>query len=122
MIRRPPNHRGFVYALSVALAFSAAALSQLHADDELALSIPPPTAPRAPGPRVPDAEQTIFFGDADLRPLVELERAQLAAGTYQVGLEDGRTAILTLDPEAQARAEAILAESQVPVGAIVLMT
>jgi penicillin-binding protein A len=132
MIRRPPNQRGFVYALAVLLAFSAAALSKLHADDAgddavdmLALSIPGASMPikaAGAGPRVPDPDQSIFFGDADLRPLVELERMQIAAGQYQVGLEDGRTAVLTIDPALQARAETILAESEVPVGAIVVMT
>jgi len=117
-----------VYALAAALAFTVAALTSGHADDDApsgaaaAIAIPTSIATSIAAPRPRDPDRNLFFGDADLRPLVELERMQLASGAYQVGLEDGRTAVLTIDPALQARAESVLQESEVPIGAIVVMS
>lgn len=75
-----------------------------------------PTAPRraAPSPGV--------MGDAHLKGLVDLSRATLRDGRYQVELPGGERAILTLDPEVQAAAEKALRQARAPRGAIVVMT
>src|SRR5262245_25581268 len=121
MIRQPSNRKGYLYALAAAIAFSVAALTSGHADDaapelddlpSASIAAPSEVGMVSAAPRVPDPGQTAFLGDADLRPLVELERMQVADGRYQIGLEDGRTAVLTIDPRLQERADAILAEAR----------
>ncbi|HUH02505.1 MAG TPA: penicillin-binding transpeptidase domain-containing protein [Kofleriaceae bacterium] len=61
-------------------------------------------------------------GDAHLKGLVDLSRATLRDGRYQVELPGGERAILTLDPTVQAAAEKALRQARSPRGAIVVMT
>jgi penicillin-binding protein A len=60
---------------------------------------------------------------ASIADLIDLDHRELAAdGThYEAPLQDGRRAVLTLDPVLQALAEKLLSEARAPRGAIVAM-
>ena len=52
---------------------------------------------------------------------IDLARMRLVAGRYEVPLDDGSRAVLTLDPGIQRRAEQVLAQAKAPYGAVVVM-
>lgn len=62
------------------------------------------------------------LGDAHLRGHIDLMRKSAHRGLYQVPLDDGRAAVLTLEQALQERAEELLALAHAPLGAIVVMS
>jgi len=79
-----------------------------------------PAPKRAAAKPAPLADADRFIGDAALQDKLDLSRARLVGERYYVKLDTGETAVLTLDPEVQAAAEATLARAQAPYGAIVV--
>jgi len=63
-----------------------------------------------------------LVGDAALRGRIDLTAMQRGGDGYEIQLEGGRRALLTLDPRLQAEAESILARARAPMAAMVLMT
>jgi cell division protein FtsI/penicillin-binding protein 2 len=78
----------------------------------------------APGAGPPPHIPSSVFGDARFRGRLDLKQKKLAAdgSGFEVTLDDGQRAQLTLDPSLQARAEALLADSAAPYGAVVVMS
>lgn len=61
-----------------------------------------------------------MIGDAGLAGQLDLSKMVLVDDHYEVPLDDGRRAILTLDPTLQAAAEKVLARAKAPRGAVVI--
>jgi cell division protein FtsI/penicillin-binding protein 2 len=78
---------------------------------------------RRPGglDEVPLELPDILIGDAALRGRIDLSAMALAGGGYEVRLDGGRRARLTLDPALQKQALRLLALSRAPMAAIVAM-
>ncbi len=76
----------------------------------------PKTAPKTAPPKHAPPR-----GDAFLRGHLDLGRARVRHGRYEISLEGGRRAVLTLDPRIQREAERVLARAKAPMGAIVVM-
>lgn len=85
------------------------------------------SASRAGAPAVnradvrPKKKPRRLLGDAALRQAFAVDDAALRDGRYRVELDDGRTAVLTLDPDIQQAAEAVLVRAKSPKGAVVVM-
>lgn len=62
------------------------------------------------------------FGDAELRGRFSLAARETVDDRVEVPLDDGRRAVLTLDPTLQEAAEALIAEADAKVAAIVVMS
>jgi cell division protein FtsI/penicillin-binding protein 2 len=63
-----------------------------------------------------------LVGDAALRGRIDLSTMQRGGDGYEIELEGGRHAVLTLDPRLQGEAEKILVRAKAPMAAMVLMT
>src|SRR5206468_1317867 len=63
-------------------------------------------------------------GDAWLAGEIDLGKVRLVAAQnrYEAPMSGGRTAILTLDPKVQQRADAVIADANAPYAAIVVMS
>ncbi|MCA9679897.1 MAG: hypothetical protein KC464_33005, partial [Myxococcales bacterium] len=59
-------------------------------------------------------------GDAALAGSLDLSRMELVGDHYEVPLDGGRRAVLTLDPTLQQAAEKVLARAKAPRGAVVI--
>jgi peptidoglycan glycosyltransferase len=131
MVRRKPNRGTLLpfalYALPLGIAAygglntltsggPSLALASTDKSDKADKSAPGATPP----PHIPSS----VFGDARFRGRLDLKQRKLAAdgSGFEVPLDDGQRAQLTLDPALQARAEALLADSDAPYGAIVVMS
>lgn len=122
MIRRSANHRRIVssFAAALPLAAAAALLGDGTLADEPRLRISS-EGDLGGSAGAPGSGLGVAFGDAALRGRLDLARARLVEGRYEVPLEGGRRAILTLDPTLQARAEEVLDQAAAPYGAIVVL-
>lgn len=112
-------------ALAAGVAVTGLVLAG-HGADGAATQVPGETLG---GPRVAEAATAArrapelprkLVGDAALAGKLDLTKAELVDGRYEVPLPDGRRAVLTLDPELQAAAEKMLARAKAPRGAIVI--
>ena len=105
-------------ALAAAVAGAVAAESgptvPVAATTRLLTPSPPPAAAAA------EVAEPVA-GDAHLKGLIALSQARLRNGRYEVVLDDGRVAVLTLDPTLQATAEKVIARAKAPMAAIVVM-
>jgi cell division protein FtsI/penicillin-binding protein 2 len=63
----------------------------------------------------------VFVGDAQLRGHIDLDRAVVKRGRYEVRLPAGRRAALTLEPAIQRTAEQVLERARAPYAAVVVM-
>jgi cell division protein FtsI/penicillin-binding protein 2 len=59
--------------------------------------------------------------EKELRGKIILEKEETVDDRVEAPLADGRTAILTIDPDLQEKADAVLAEADAPASAIVVM-
>ncbi|RMH39466.1 MAG: penicillin-binding protein, partial [Deltaproteobacteria bacterium] len=89
---------------------------------------PPAAAPpahiegaRPAGRPAAPARPAVLVGDAALRGEVDLARAVVRDGRYEVPLARGRRAVLTLDPAIQSAAEQVLDRAQPVRGAVVVL-
>jgi penicillin-binding protein A len=82
---------------------------------------PAPAATQAaPAPAPATEEIPVLLGDAPFQGQVDLSKARLDGDRYVVPMADGRTAVLTLDPDIQKAAERVLERAKAPRAAIVV--
>jgi cell division protein FtsI/penicillin-binding protein 2 len=92
------------------------------ADDAPPLRIAKSDASEPPAVEVErDGAPGVLLGDASLQGSIDLTKAGETDGHYEVELDGGKRAVLTLDPAMQKAAENVVARAKAPYAAIVVM-